>query len=204
VKKKVIYTVLLGDYKLREPIYINKGWKLLCFTDRPRVSKNWKILCVDCNSNLRQKAREIKIRCDKYVDFDICLFIDAKFTIKCDLDNFIKENLKTNMALMTHNKRSCIYDEAKFCIKIGVEKKNVIQNQINLYKEAGFPKNFGLYGTGIIIRKNVPEVIKFMKLWYNEVNKHSCRDQISFPYVLWNNPIKIDLMPFKETYAKFK
>lgn len=204
INKKIVYTVLLGDYKLKEPTYINKGWDLICFTDRDRVSKNWTIVRIDYEGNSRRKAREIKIRCDKFIDFDICLFIDAKFTIKCDLDNFIKKKLKTDMAIMDHNKRNCVYDEANFCIKVGRGKKGTILNQINNYKSEGFPKKFGLYGTGILIRKNTHEVIEFMKQWYEEIEKYSCRDQISFPYILWKNPIELSVMPFKKTYMGFK
>jgi len=201
--KKVVYTVLIGDYKLYEPTYINKEWSLICFTDQNITSKNWSIVRVKNNNYPRKKAREIKIRCDKFLDFDICLFIDSKFTIKCNLDEFIEENLKSDIVLMKHNKRSCVYDEAKFCINNDIGNKKDILNQIHFYKEAGFPLNFGLYGTGILIRKNTPNVIEFMKMWYDEIEKYSCRDQISFSYILWKNPIKLSAIPFKETYRRF-
>lgn len=201
--KKVIYTVLLGDYKLNEPEYINKDWELICFTNKSKISNNWKIIYINKDNNLRKKAREIKIRCDKFLDFDICIFIDAKFTIKCNLDNFVKKNLKYDISLMDHSKRNCIYDEARFCIDKNIGNKNNILKQIQSYKKKNFPKNVGLYGTGVLIRKNTIEMIKFMKLWYNEIEKYSNRDQISFPYVLWKNPINLNLMSFKKTYRRF-
>lgn len=201
--KKVVYTVLIGNYELYEPTYINKEWSLICFTDQNITSKNWSIVRVKDNNYPRKKAREIKIRCDKFLDFDICLFIDSKFTIKCNLDKFIEENLKGDITLMEHNKRVCVYDEARFCINNDIGNKKDILNQIRFYKEAGFPLNFGLYGTGILIRKNTSDVIKFMKMWYNEIEKYSCRDQISFSYILWKNPIKLNTIPFKETYRRF-
>lgn len=203
--KKIVYTVLFGDYRLNEPKCVNKGWDLICFSDRDRISKSWSVVKVDVDLvNLKKKSREIKIRYDRFIDCDLCLYLDAKFVVKCDLDNFVRKNLTSNMAVMKHNKRTCAYDEALFCIEKGYENKDVLYQQTAYYKKVGFPIKFGLYAPGIMIRKNTSEVIKFMKLWYDEVNKHSYRDQISFPYVLWNNPIKIDLMPFKETYAKFK
>ena len=204
VKSKIVYTVSLGYHELKEPTYLNKSWDLICFTDRDITSKNWKIINVECDGDFRRKAREIKIKCDKFIDFDVCLFIDSKFTINCNLNDFIKKNLVNDIVLMDHNKRSCSYDEANFCIKQGIGKKDLIEKQINSYIKEGFPKKFGLYATGILIRRNTQEVINFMKQWYNEVEKYSCRDQISFPYVLWKNPMEIGLMPFKKTYARFK
>lgn len=202
--KKVVYTTLLGDYELKEPTCTNKDWDLICFTDRKRSSENWTTVYVPCGSNPRRKAREIKIRCDKFVDFDICLFIDAKFTVTCNLNDFVQEKLRSDIALMKHNKRGCVYDEAEFCIKHNIGNKGTIQDQVNSYREDGFPSGFGLYGTGILIRKNTPEVIEFMKQWYEEIEKYSSRDQISFSYVLWRSPIELSVMPFKETYSLFK
>ncbi len=199
--KKVVYTVLLGDYKLNKPIYKNPDWELICFTDQNITSKHWSIVKVEGG---KKKSREIKICCDKYIDFDICLYLDAKFKIKCDLDDFVKKNLKTNIAVMKHNKRNCTYDEGHFCIKINKDKKETILNQLKTYENDGFPKQFGLYAPGIMIRKNTNEVNHFMKLWYDEVERYSYRDIISFSYILWKNPIKLNTMPFKETYGRFR
>jgi len=199
--KKVVYTVLLGkDYKLYEPSYKNEDWSFICFTDQDIKSKHWTIKKVEGGL---KKSREIKILCDKYIDFDICLYIDAKFKIKFNIDNFVKENLKTNIAVMKHNMRTCSYDEGQFCIEIGKDKKETILKQLEYYKSDGFPKDFGLYAPGIMIRKNEREVNEFMKLWFDEVKKYSYRDIISFSYILWKNPIEIDKMIFRETYGAF-
>lgn len=202
--KKVVYTVLIGNYKLHEPQYINKDWKLICFTNKDIVSKNWTIVRVNDVRNPIKKAREIKIRCDKYLDFDVCLFIDAKFVIKCDLNRFIEKNLKHDIALMTHPSRDCVYNEGNFCIKANKGNKKDILKQMSFYKNRGLPLHFGLYGTGILIRNNTPAVIKFMKMWYKEIEKYSCRDQISFSYILWKAPIKFSTMHFRRTYSMFR
>ena len=199
--KKVVYTVLFGNYELYEPKYINKDWKLICFTDQDIQSKSWNIIKMNGD---KKKSREVKILCHRYIDFDICLYIDAKFKIKCNLDTFVATNLKHDLSLMTHNKRKCAYDEAKFCIKKGKDAKEVLQQQINNYKKDGFPKDFGLFAPGIMIRRNTHEVRNFMYMWWYQVKKYSYRDIVSFPYVLWNYPIDVDLMPFKSTYRGFK
>ena len=201
--KKIVYTIVLGDYKLKEPTYINKGWKHICFTDRPRKSDIWTMVYINKFNDPRKKAREIKIRGDKYLDFDLSFYIDAKFTVTRNLDEFVKENLKYDLCLFSNNKRDCVYLEADFCIEKGIGNKKDIINQIEFYKKEEFPKGFGKYATGILIRKNTPELLNFMKLWYEQVDKYSNRDQISFPYIMWKNPIKFTTLPFKETYRRF-
>jgi hypothetical protein len=198
--KKIVYTVLLGDYELNEPKYKNNRWKYICFTDQNIKSENWEIIKV---SGGRKKSREIKIKSHKFMEYDICLYIDAKFTIKIDLDNFVNKNLKNDLCLMKHNKRRCLYDEGNFCIKIGKDKKETISKQLEYYKKDGMPENFGLYAPGVMLKKNTKQINKFMELWYEQVEKFSYRDIISFSYVLWKNPIDLNLMPFKETYKRF-
>jgi hypothetical protein len=199
--KKIIYTVLLGDYKLREPRYKNNDWKFVCFTDQDIKSKSWNIVKVDGG---RKKSREIKICSHRFMKYDLCVYIDAKFTVKINLDDFVGKNLGSDLSLMKHNKRNCLYDEGNFCIKIGKDKKETILKQLNYYEKKKMPKNFGLYAPGIMIKRNTKEVNDFMDLWYKQVDKFSYRDIISFSYTLWKNPIDLTLMPFKETYRNFR
>lgn len=198
--KKVVYTVLLGNYKLNEPKHKNPEWEHLCFTDQDIHSKNWKIIKVKGG---KKRSREIKIRSDQFFSYDVCLYLDARFTIKCDLDAFVKEYLKTDLCVMEHNKRKCAYKEGEFITKLGIDKKTVIDKQLSVYREMGFPEDFGLYAPGIMIKRNTPKVNHFMQIWYEQVDKYSYRDIISFSYTLWKNPIDLSLMPFKPTYRRF-
>lgn len=202
--KKVIFTVMFGDYDLYEPTIHNKDWEHICFTDKPKDSKIWNVNIIKNIKDNRKLSREIKIKFYNYFNCDVCIYIDSKFTIKIDLDKCVADNLKNDFCLMKHNKRTCVYDEAEFCIEHNKDSKEIITKQIESYKKEGFPKKFGLYAPGIMIRKDTPEVRKFMDLWYKEVEKFSYRDIISFSYVLWKNPIKLDLMDFKKTYRIFK
>lgn len=199
--KKVVYTVILGDYTLQEPSVINNGWEYICFTDQDLTSDIWKFVKIEGG---RKTSRKIKINSYKYFDYDICLYLDSKFKVKKNLNDFIDNNLNSDLCLMQHSKRNCLYDEGYFCMKFGLDTSDNILPQLNKYESENMPKNFGLFAPGIMIKRNTPEVNEFMKLWYEEVFNHSYRDQISFPYILWKNPINIDLMLFKKTYMSFR
>ena len=60
------------------------------------------------------------------------------------------------------------------------------------YRKQRFPKNFGLYDTGLITRLNTPGMIAFNDLWFKELDAKSKRDQLSHPYCIWKTGIKID------------
>ena len=118
--KKVVYTVLLGEkYKLNEPKYLNKDWQLKCFTNQNISSKNWEIINVKKFKDPRKKSREIKIVNHTFFDYDICLYLDARFTIRTNLDSMIKKYLKKNIAVMSRKKRVCSNkEEIDLCIKL--------------------------------------------------------------------------------------
>ncbi len=203
--KKVVYTVLLGKkYKLNEPKYFNKGWTLKCFTDQDISSKNWKIIKVKGVKDSRKKSREIKIANHRFFNYDVCLYLDARFTIKTNLDSMVKKYLKKNIAVMSRKKRHRDHkEEIDLCIRLKLDNKKVLTKQFNEYKSDSFPSNARLYSPGIMLKKNSKEIRKFMELWYNEVDKHSYRDIVSFAYVLWKYPVEISVMPHKPMYRSF-
>ena len=42
-----------------------------------------------------------------------------------------------------------------------------------------------------------------MKLWYDQIDKFSYRDQPSFSYTLWKYPIDVSFVNFRKTYNLF-
>ena len=189
--KKVVYTVLLGKkYKLNEPKYFNKSWGLKCFTDQNITSENWEIINVKGFKDPRKKSREIKITNHNFFEYDSCLYLDARFTIRTDLDYMVKKYLKKNIAVMSRKKRVCSYkEEINLCIKLNLDSENILTKQLNQYKSDGFPSDSMLYSPGIMLKRNTKETRKFMELWYNEVEKHSYRDIVSFGYRPYTVPM---------------
>ena len=60
------------------------------------------------------------------------------------------------------------------------------------YKKEDFPDNNGLVESCLIIRKhNEKEVIEQMVKWYDQIEKYSLRDQLSFNCISWKTGIKV-------------
>ncbi|MFW9871681.1 MAG: glycosyltransferase domain-containing protein [Candidatus Thorarchaeota archaeon] len=202
--KKVVYTVLLGQkYKLNEPKFINNNWNLKCFTDQKIKSKNWQIINISGFDDPRKKSREIKIANHRFFKYDICLYLDSRFTIKVDLDLMVKEYLQKDISVMTRKKRPYANQEIELCIKLKLDKKETLLKQLKTYRQDGFPEKSRLYSPGIMFKRNSKKTRRFMEMWYSEVKKHSYRDIVSFAYTLWKYPIDITTMPHKVTYRDF-
>ena len=97
--------------------------------------------------------------------------------------------------MVEHDKRQCIYKEAKECIFWNKDKPDIINSQIESYRKSGYPSNNGLINGRFILRKhNIPQVKSLMNFWWSEIDNNSVRDQISFNYVSWKSGIKYDVI----------
>jgi len=130
---------------------------------------------------------------------------NAEMTVWCDGNIYLSdENLKdiekqlesSDIVVMTHPHRNCIYDEAAFCIEHGIGEKEDLERQVRFYRAAvGYEKNTGLYGCGVVARRHTNDINYLSRVWFAHIEKWSSRDQISFPYVFRN--VKIGTIPFE-------
>ena len=149
-------------------------------------------------------------------DYEISVCIDADLIITKDISDIVTEYLKnTNLAVLDHsicgmtktgdlNRRNCIYQEAKFIKWLGdnhprkkyKDNLDTIFNQVNRYKDDGYPEDNGLARTTVIFRKrNEKDVINSMESWWLEYKYNSRRDQLSLPYSAWKTNFDYKLMP---------
>lgn len=197
--KIVVYTAITGNYDiLNDPIYINKNFKYVCFTDNCNIRSNiWEINYIkDQNQDYNRKAKKYKVLPHLFLkNYDISIWVDGNFLIIGDLEEYIyKYMIFSNMLCFVHPYRKCIYDEAKVCIELGLDSKNIVKKQMEKYIKDNYPKNKGLAACGILVRKHMSkDVINIMENWWREINEYSKRDQLSFDYVCWKNKFQYDI-----------
>lgn len=192
--KKCIFFPLMGDYDdIKEPTYITPGWDYICFTNNSKLkSKNWDIRFISNNglSNVKL-SRNVWILNHEYVgEYDISISVGAQAQLVGDfnlfLESFLPTDKKIDMSMAKHPARICAYAESNKCIVKKLDDPDIIKRQMSFYKKEGFPKNSGLIcGGGIIRKHNRPNLEKHCELWWDQVNKWSYRDQLSFNYILW-------------------
>lgn len=193
--KKVIYTCITGGYeKLVDPFVISPGYDYICFTDSNEIeSKIWKIRPIPEKlndlSNVK-KQRCIKINPHIFLpEYDLSVWVDGSIRLKMDINEYIEKTVKDeNVYIPSHPQRTCIYEEMNACIKQRKDTEEHINPQKEKYLSEGFPKDYGLVQSNIIIRRhNEPDCIKLMETWWDEVKNGSHRDQLSFDYARWKN-----------------
>jgi len=173
----VDFVLFTDDATLRAP-----GWRTVVFSpafDDPRKS-----------------AKIFKVLPHRYLaPYRVSVWVDGTCCPRRDPRPWIASVLKSGIATFAHPERNCIYDEARICIERGFE-RDVIEAQVARYREAGYPAHHGLNTCTIIAREhNASHIAAAMEEWWQEIERGSIRDQLSFNYVLWRRGLVSDLIP---------
>jgi hypothetical protein len=199
-----IYTSIINRYdSLKDPEDINANY--ICYTDYKLKNESiWKQIIVKPKYDNTRSARYYKINSHKFFD-ELNIWIDGTYTVKkvpsADVINkWLGEN---DIAIRTHPKRNCIYEEAKVVKKMHKDRKNIVNKQIKKYKNEAYPKNNGMVNSSLIIRRNTKKVKKINEMWWNMVLNYSKRDQLSFNYVMWKLNYDYSYIPTKESNKYF-
>lgn len=182
-----IYSAIIGNYDtVKEPLVITPGWKYVLFTDQDIKSVTWEVRKVELiNNDPILTARYYKIMFHLHIEDEFSIWIDGSFTINCDLDKFMAGNFKSPMTVVKHPLRNCIYREADVCIQQKRGDRKQIEEQIEMYRMEGVPKNWGLIQSGILMREKSDKSILFCEQWWVNIKTFSTRDQIAFSLVSW-------------------
>lgn len=216
--KSVIYTCLTGGYdELLAPNFINPDYDYVCFTDdKNMIAKRyigpWKIEPLhfselDNGKNNRWHKMHPHLL---FPNYESSIYIDSNVNFKTSkIFEYIRALPKQCfIALPIHSRHDCIYDEAEFVLKIGLDKKENIEPLIQKYRAEGFPKHFGLAENNTIFRKhNNSECIKLMDEWWDIFLKYSRRDQLSLFYLFWKDKINFAFFSpksFKKDHKNFR
>ena len=194
----IIYTVIYGNkHPLHQPkckitsdCYVITDQKI----EAPGV---WKVVNKQaCSPSPRRASRHAKMLPHLYFpDHKYSLYIDSQHALIVD------PMYPSNQPLLAQYKngpaknpftKTDLYDEAAVCIVLKKDYPGIIMDQIVEYAAAGHPRRFGIWSCGTIFRQhNHPKIIELGEMWWEEYQKHSQRDQISYPYCLW----KLGIIP---------
>lgn len=198
----VVYTAIIGNYDyLKAPLYINKDWDYICFTDRCNITGEhpWQIRHIDyIDYDNTRTARFIKTHPHLYLkEYEYSIWIDSHILIKDASINACAELFEKSgkiLGAISHPHRGCTYSEGAVCIARGLDTATTVNEQLDYYKAKGFPCNYGLIESGVLFRRhNEKQSIRLNKTWWNLIDRFSHRDQLSIMFALWK--LKLDYIP---------
>ena len=202
--KIVVYTCVTGGYdKLISPLLKFKNIDYVAFTDNEKEdNQEWNI------RNIPEDIKKIKnnILINRYIKFhpyelfesqgyEYAIYVDGNVKVVSDLtDMTYVVNEKTGLAFHRHYLRDDISNEIETCRILKKGNYEKLKEQVEEYKQAGFPNHFGMLECNVIVSKlNNQNGKAILDYWWNEFEKkESYRDQISLPYVIWKQGYRIE------------
>lgn len=206
-KDIIVYSVNIGGYDtFKEVRCPDSRVSYYLFTDNKSIrSKTWNIVYVPPNkfdSDQSKRCRFIKTHPHILLpEHKISVWIDHSFVINTpDIVGMVRQCLGNKpITCYIHgsqrDRRNCLYDEARGIMKYKIDSKGVVRRQMRKYMQMGFPKNYGLFSTGFMFRKNSPAVNLFNEKWWEEIKAGSKRDQLSQMFVSWKCGVPVNPIP---------
>jgi SAM-dependent methyltransferase len=164
------------------------------FTDcvSPKDAPGWRVVTCDKAADPRLAARRVKTLALELVDSEVLLWIDGRIRLTgVPLRRLVTEALEeAELAGFPHPWRRCAYAEALECGTLGLAPVDALADQAAAYRDEGLPENAGLWNTMVLARRNTPAMRELGRCWWEEIQRHTVRDQVSLPYLLWRDGIR--------------
>src|ERR1051325_1790142 len=186
----VTYTALFGRYDtLRRP---KAPGRYVCFNDHDPQANGWEIRKVEKQLSDPYEVRRYKLQPYLFLEEPYTIWVDANYECRIDPETAADRYLSPipgiertgDFALHKHPERQCIYDEITMCDASRRAPHDRLEAQRAAYTAEGFPRRGGLYECGIMLRRHTDVVRALGAMWWDEVLKHTARDQISLPICL--------------------
>jgi len=145
----------------------------------------------------RRNAKVYKILPFAFLpNYDYYFWVDSTHVLDINPKKIIDTYLKdTDIAVFKHPERDCIYIEGKFVNQINFDHSNLVEDQLDFYKDMNYPENNGLYELPARVQRNTELTQRMGWMWWEQICMFSSRDQISFPFVCNQLGIKPSILP---------
>lgn len=201
--KKVIYTVLVGNYdQLKQPSVVDDTFDYLCFSNDIKEKRVgvWVIRGIDYqNKDKTRISRYAKLLPHRVLsEYDYSLYIDANIQITgSELYQVINSKIEEGALIcqVPNIFRDCIYKD----IEIAYRRRKVdfygAKRQYRHLKAEQFPEHYGLLENNVILRKhNDPQVVEISEAWWKEYCEYTHRDQFCLMFVYWKQNLIPDYL----------
>lgn len=188
-----IYTAIYGGYEAPKAQPDLRAEMVLFTDDRHLEAPGWEVRYEPLPNvaSAMMRAKLWKCRPDLAdLDADVSIWIDGSMTVKRpELAREMAHQIGVRDALfLRHPWRKCIYDEAQASRGPAKYAGQPMDDQVRHYAGEGHPRGWGLFATGMIVRRNTPTAAAFGDAWFHECERWSYQDQLSLPYLLRAGP----------------
>jgi UDP-glucose 4-epimerase len=134
----------------------------------------------------RMAAKVAKCRPDIYTDAKITIWVDASMQVtRADFVSWCVQQIGVHLiAQIRHPERQRITDEADVSSHMLKYQGQEVVEQARHYLAGGFPDGWGMWATGLIVRRTTAQTKLFGAEWLQQQVRWTYQDQISEPPTL--------------------
>jgi len=199
MKKFALYTALFGKIGrgVHTPLVSIPDVDRSCFTDLDIKHDFYQIRKMNLDplaAVRRQRFIKICIPDEIFDNYEHSVYVDCKRNSVIDFEwllNFMEPG--SDLVTRRHKTRDCVYSEGRICIDKRIDDEATILKQLDFYRSKNYPVHNGLHYSFILLRRHTKKLKEFSRLWWEQLEKYSFRDQISLPYVAWKHNMKISI-----------
>jgi hypothetical protein len=178
------YSEVFADFDYGDPAV-----DYICFTDDAELRSDvWKFILVeDRSTDPARLSKRYKHQPHLFLpQYESSLYIDNTIKLKVKPSTIFDQFETHEMTMLRHHKRDCIYDEAAQVIRARYDDPDIIQRQMEAYRELGYPEHNGLHAAGFMLRRHDSAAVQeACALWNTQIMKYSKRDQLSWNFCVW-------------------
>lgn len=189
----VVFTARFGETDvLRAPLVIDPCARYLCFSEQPCAVAPYEWVPMPSTDQPRLAARAIKILADHPAlhSADLTLWHDASYQLTRDVDWVRHRLVAADLIALKHPSRTMIEQEAMVIARYGYLTQAQALAHVSRYRAAGFFHDV-LTCSGLLARRASEGVRAFNRLWWDEVQQWSGRDQASLDYAAWCHQLRV-------------
>lgn len=199
--KIAVVTSSIGTNRLLDPIPFD-GVDYHAFVDDSASNNKWIThptisFSSDPTYFNRRNAKLYKILPFAFLpEYDYYFWIDSTHILETNPLEVIEKYLSdTDIAVFKHPQRDCVYLEGKSVNQVSFDHSNLVDDQLDFYRDMDYPNNNGLYELPARVQRNTSLTQRMGWMWWEQICMFSSRDQISFPFVCHQLGIKPSILP---------
>lgn len=195
----IVYTVIVGGYDNLKPILArNPEWRYIAVVDDLSMpAHGWELVHI---SELNPPEGLTGVKLQRWAkvhggpEYFQCptIYLDGSTQIRKD----ITELYTGDLAFKKHPMRNCYVAEGEACRVRKKANSADIRRQIHEYVKAGYPPRSGMFETHVLFRPYNAHIMQFCRLWWEEIKKHTHRDQLSVMKALHDTAVPYKVIPY--------
>lgn len=184
-------TVLTANFGDHDTVFPLPAQDIECdailLTDRPYAVPGWRnvIVTLPEDTTPRLAAKRPRCRPDLYTDAEIVVWLDAHLEVTTStlIGELVEQLGDGTVGAFRHGFHTTITQEAKLASTLAKYAGYDLAGQAKAYLEAGHPDDWGLWTTGVMVRRP-GATVEFGNAWQAEIDQWGPEDQISLPVAL--------------------